>query len=110
VHREVFDDMHDRRERRHFKSLNRELIQQSFMIEVVQRLIGFAKRFAQASQQFVPWNHVALGKLSVAIAAINGTAKTDNNPLPDVPAEVQEQISNAVRGWICAPPNLFVRE
>ena len=49
-------------------------------------------------------------ELGIAIPVVWLRANTGKDPLPRVPAEVQDQVPDAVRFFVRAPPNLLVRE
>ena len=83
-----------------------------------QRIIGeprqhaarIADRAAQLADQLVPGNRTLLGKFQVALALEFRAAEVRDDPLADIPAQVQHKIACAVGRWIGTPPDLLFRK
>ena len=91
----MLSDMKDRVELGHFRSLNPMFFQQPRVVKSGQCFVHCSDCFSQKRQQFVA-RGVTSVKLSLALSPVSFAAKTADNPLPGVPANVQDQVADTV--------------
>src|SRR5208283_1967647 len=89
------------------KALNRVFARQSRGRKPLERAAGFPNGLAEPRNQDSPPNGAALGELAVTHPDVGNAAQAGNDPLPDIAAEMQRQISRAVRGGVGAPPDFL---
>ena len=84
------------RQRRHVGLLNGEALQQTVGIKRRQCRVNFIQSLPQTLEKFVARNNLTLRKLRIAVALVRRASQTNDNPLPHVATQMQQQISDTV--------------
>ena len=93
----MFDYVENCRQGDDFQSLDRKLIKQFSSIKFSECLIGFAQRLSQTIQELWARHYLTLSELCVTIACVGSTPQSDDDPLPDIAAQMKQQVAYAVR-------------
>jgi len=72
--------------------------------------LGLGHRAPQFLQEFAPRDIAALREFFVPVAKVTGASDAGNNPLPDIPREMEDHVPYAVRRGVGPPPHFAVRE
>ena len=94
----------------HIKLLNAAPLRQIVGIHARQDGTGFPHRLPQFFRQRLPRDRPAFVKLLVPLPKVRHAAQPGDNPLAHVAADMQHEITDAVRGFIRTPPDLVVGE
>ena len=96
VHREVFGDVEDGFQDVDVVALDCEAGQERARVDGAESLFDFGKSRPEQVQQLIARNQISSLELSVAITCAWPRSDTRHNPLTRIPAEVQDQITDAV--------------
>jgi hypothetical protein len=96
VHREVLSDVVYGLNDVHITALNRSRLQQRLRIQSVQHGLNLGECSTQEFEQFLSRNNLRLTEFLITSALISLIAKSRDNPLAGVAAEVQCQVANTV--------------
>ena len=110
MHREVFRYVEDGFEDVDIVALDFSILEQGCGIDGLESRFDVSERRTEQGDQFVARDHVALFEFRIAIALVRGGTNTTYNLLPRIAAEVQDQVADAVRFFVCAPPDLLVAQ
>ena len=67
----------------------------------------FFHRLIEMPDQGTPRDRAAFGKLTVSLAHIWYSAQPGNDPLPDITAQMQNDIAGRIRNLVWTPPYVF---
>ena len=96
VHREVLSDVVYSLNDVHTTALNHSRPQERLRVQTVQHGLNLSERSTQKFDQFLTRNNLGLTEFLVTSAVISLIAKSRDDPLAGVAAEVQCQVANTV--------------
>jgi len=110
VHPEVFDDTVDCAQDAHVAPLNVPLVRQIRGVEGGQDGVRFFDCRVEPSAEVSRRDRAALVELLLTAPRVGGAAEAADDPLADIPRQMENEISDAVARLIGAPPELLPRE
>ncbi len=70
--------------------------------------VGLHQRGVEFLEKFVFREMRPLGKLLRPIPYIRRPSNTGDDPLPDISAQMQDEVTDTVIGLVCAPPDVVI--
>ena len=108
VVREVLHHVIDRFEHADFVLLRRDAILQPLFRDSTDHRDCFCDSRAEPPYQFFAADITTSGELRIALACVGRATDALHDPLPQIAAEMQHEISGGVLGLRAPPPNLLV--
>lgn len=93
-----------------FETLNSANAGELFCVNFREHACCFLDNFMKSMLQLVSGNGPLFLKLGGAVANIRDAADTGDNPLPNIAAQMENQVANAVELGSSAMPDLIVRK
>ena len=88
--------------------LNPGFVEEVRRIEPGQRPIRLEKRIVQTAEEFIFRSLLTLGEFLRFVPGVQNASDSGQNELVEVSCQMQQQVANAVVGFVLPPPDIVI--